>query len=265
MQELTRRRGFKCKLPTPGTCYIHQPRCLAEPASLWCADVVKLALTKISLPCHSGIWYRARQCYGLWSSRASRASSYAYGFWEEVGVGNHVVALYTEELNFHLFREAFPSLQGSPKRITASKVAFATSTEVPSSPPPPIFEMASTMSWCSSCLFSANVHPQEASEARCGNRRVFSSNGIILPQCLPYGRPFTRVIQVLRAEVCKTKTEKGPGILGLRGPAAILLISRDACSDSIAKVFCARHCGISCNCRAICCKMGYRTDVPVWS
>ena len=49
----------------------------------------------------------------------------------------------------------------------------------------------------------------------------------------------------------------------LRGPVAILFISRDTCSDSIAKLFRACFCGISHNYRAICCKMGYHTDVPV--
>ena len=50
--------------------------------------------------------------------------------------------------------------------------------------------------------------------------------------------------------------------LHLRGPAAILFISRNACSDSNAKMFGACFCGAH-NCRAICCKMGSRTDVPV--
>ena len=49
----------------------------------------------------------------------------------------------------------------------------------------------------------------------------------------------------------------------LRGPAAILFISRDTCSDSIAKLFRACFCGVSHNYRAIRCKMGYRTDVSV--
>ena len=49
----------------------------------------------------------------------------------------------------------------------------------------------------------------------------------------------------------------------LRGPVAILFISRDTCNDSIAKIFRACFCGVSHNYRAICCKMGYRTDVPV--
>ena len=42
----------------------------------------------------------------------------------------------------------------------------------------------------------------------------------------------------------------------------ILFISRDACSDRVAKLFhvCFR---ISHNYCAICCKMGYRTDMPV--
>ena len=47
----------------------------------------------------------------------------------------------------------------------------------------------------------------------------------------------------------------------LRGPVAILFISRDTCSDSIAKLFL----WVSHNYRAICCKTGYRTDVPVWN
>ena len=49
----------------------------------------------------------------------------------------------------------------------------------------------------------------------------------------------------------------------LRGPAAILFISRDTCSDSIAKLSRACFHGVSHNYRAIRCKMGYRTDVPV--
>ena len=52
-------------------------------------------------------------------------------------------------------------------------------------------------------------------------------------------------------------------VLSLRGPAAILFISRDTCSDSIAKVFRACFHVVSHNYRAIRCKMGYRTDVPV--
>ena len=49
----------------------------------------------------------------------------------------------------------------------------------------------------------------------------------------------------------------------LRGPPAILFISRDTCSDSIAKLFRACFCGVSHNHRAIRCKMGYGTDVSV--
>ena len=52
-------------------------------------------------------------------------------------------------------------------------------------------------------------------------------------------------------------------LLRLRGPVAILFISRDTCSDSIAKLFRACFCGVSHNYRAIRCKMGYRTDAPV--
>ena len=52
-------------------------------------------------------------------------------------------------------------------------------------------------------------------------------------------------------------------LCALRGPATILFISRDTCSDSIAKLFRACFYGVSHNNRAIRCKMGYRTDVPV--
>ena len=38
---------------------------------------------------------------------------------------------------------------------------------------------------------------------------------------------------------------------------------RDACSDSIAKLFRACFCGVSHHYRVTCCKMGYRTDVSV--
>ena len=58
------------------------------------------------------------------------------------------------------------------------------------------------------------------------------------------------------------KEEKKEGF-HLRGPAAILFISRDTCSDSIAKLFRACFYGVSHNYRAIRCKMGYRTDVSV--
>ena len=59
------------------------------------------------------------------------------------------------------------------------------------------------------------------------------------------------------------RTFLGPGARELRGPATILFISRDTSSDSIAKLFRACFCGVSHNYRAIRCKMGYRTDVPV--
>ena len=49
----------------------------------------------------------------------------------------------------------------------------------------------------------------------------------------------------------------------LRGPATILFISRDTCGDSIAKLFRACFFGVSHTDRAIRCKMGYRTDVPM--
>ena len=49
----------------------------------------------------------------------------------------------------------------------------------------------------------------------------------------------------------------------LRGPAAILFISRDTFSDSIAKCFRACFPGVSHKYRMICCKLGYRTDMSV--
>ena len=47
----------------------------------------------------------------------------------------------------------------------------------------------------------------------------------------------------------------------LRGPIAILFISRDTFSDSIAKRFRACFPGVSHKYRAICCKTGYRTEM----
>ena len=44
----------------------------------------------------------------------------------------------------------------------------------------------------------------------------------------------------------------------------MLVVSRDTCSDSIAKLFRACSYGVSHDYSAICCKMGYRTGVPVW-
>ena len=52
-------------------------------------------------------------------------------------------------------------------------------------------------------------------------------------------------------------------VFRLRGPAAILLTSRDTCSDSIAKLFRACFYVVSRDYRAICSKMWYRTSVPV--
>ena len=49
----------------------------------------------------------------------------------------------------------------------------------------------------------------------------------------------------------------------LRGPTAILFISRDTSSDTIAKLVRACSYGVSHNYRAICSRMAYRTDVPV--
>ena len=57
-------------------------------------------------------------------------------------------------------------------------------------------------------------------------------------------------------------TNKGNSLL-LRGAVAILFISHDACSDSIAKTFHACFYGVLHYYRAVCCKMGYRTDVLV--
>ena len=68
----------------------------------------------------------------------------------------------------------------------------------------------------------------------------------------------------LRKQVRKTIYTICPSLTrSLRGPAAILFVSRNTCSDSIAKLFRACFYGVSHNYRAICCKMGYRTDVPV--
>ena len=46
-----------------------------------------------------------------------------------------------------------------------------------------------------------------------------------------------------------------------RGLVAIPFTSRDACSDSIAKLFCVSFNGASHNYCAMCCKMRYHTDV----
>ena len=52
---------------------------------------------------------------------------------------------------------------------------------------------------------------------------------------------------------------------GLRGPAAILFISLAIFVAIISQNYFVRvnFCGVSHNCRAICCKMGYRTGVPL--
>ena len=68
--------------------------------------------------------------------------------------------------------------------------------------------------------------------------------------------------KILRA-LLVSKSSDSLRLDGLRGPVAILFISRDTCSDSIAKIFRACFCGVSHKYRAICCKMGYRTDVPL--
>ena len=65
---------------------------------------------------------------------------------------------------------------------------------------------------------------------------------------------FPALSGVLRFRVC---------FVLLRGPVAILFISRDTLSDSIAKCFRACFPGVSHKYRAICCKMGYRTDMSV--
>ena len=68
---------------------------------------------------------------------------------------------------------------------------------------------------------------------------------------------------------CNFEAFLGPGLafrssaFKLRGPTAILFISRDTCSDSIAKLFRTCFYGLSHKYRAIRCKMGYRTDVSV--
>ena len=50
---------------------------------------------------------------------------------------------------------------------------------------------------------------------------------------------------------------------GLRGPAAILFISRDTCSDSIAKLFRACFRGGIAQLSRDMLQSGYRRDVPV--
>ena len=63
----------------------------------------------------------------------------------------------------------------------------------------------------------------------------------------------------------KNKGKKDRVVRGfhLRGLAAIVSISRDTCSDSIGESSFVFINGVSHNYRAICCTMGYRTDVPV--
>ena len=60
-----------------------------------------------------------------------------------------------------------------------------------------------------------------------------------------------------RLKTCKEMSEH------VRGPAAILFISSDTFSDSIAKLFRACFPGVSHIYRAICCKIGYRTAMSV--
>ena len=97
----------------------------------------------------------------------------------------------------------------------------------------------------------------------------------------PYLRPYQRSTKDQKplrpSEACylgtpkhcktreKTQNDKSTRLYPhkLRGPAAILFISRDTCSDSIAKLFRACFYGVSHNYRAIRCRMRYRTDVPV--
>ena len=68
----------------------------------------------------------------------------------------------------------------------------------------------------------------------------------------------------LKISLVQPRLGHTPSTAGLRGPVAILFISRDTLSDSIAKCFRACFPGVSHKYRAICCKMGYRTDMSVY-
>ena len=66
--------------------------------------------------------------------------------------------------------------------------------------------------------------------------KCYGNGTTFVGQEMLHGVPFTG-LQVLRRKgsVCWCFAKRS----GLRGPAAILFISRDTCSDSIAKLFCA--------------------------
>ena len=98
---------------------------------------------------------------------------------------------------------------------------------------------------------------------------VLQGRGIIVAQCPPQW-PICNTCHIAR-HFFQPRVNKAshflrggkPGML--RGPAAILFIPRDTCSDSIANPFvlvCFLN-GVSHNYRVICCKMGDRRYVPV--
>ena len=67
----------------------------------------------------------------------------------------------------------------------------------------------------------------------------------------------SRVSHVIRTLKREQRTKR------LRGQAPTLFISRDTFNDSIAKYFCACLPGVLHKYCAICCKMGYRTEMSV--
>ena len=72
------------------------------------------------------------------------------------------------------------------------------------------------------------------------------------------------VVKTLSILSCPSDCPFKSCTITLRGPAAILFVSRDTFSDSSAKRFRACFPGVSHKYRAICCKMGYRIDMSVY-
>ena len=110
---------------------------------------------------------------------------------------------------------------------------------------------------CSECSFHLFAHPPVTQE----EQQIVSKRALVAPSPLltPPPHPRARRYEEWRHQLglCRISCN------GPRGPAATLFISRDTCSDSIAKLFRACFYGVSHNHRGIHCKMGYRTDVPV--
>ena len=98
-----------------------------------------------------------------------------------------------------------------------------------------------------------------------GREKAFRGPPAVCPPERP--RPFTHCRKIVWKTIllcnrcaCKFSKEGGPH---LRAQQRYFSYRADACSDSIAKLFRACFCGVSHRNRAICCKMGYRRDVPV--